>query len=126
MSNTVGSEARAAMQRKLDLTRYVITWRSAAASEEYSGPSGLTQAAQRVGISVASLRVYLANGKGSHAFQLTNPATGEPDLATLTRIYPPAKAKRPRGRPAKQLDIERLGIEAETARSMHNSKKRAK
>jgi len=101
--------SREAQIKRLNARNYVVTWRSTADHLIYSGIQGFKDLAHQLDISEHSLRCYFARGAGVHSLERTNPTTGEPDLMTITRTDPPAKPKRPRGRPRKTLDATQLG-----------------
>lgn len=99
--------ARLARLSQIAAQRYVITWRGNSESEQLT----LEELCAKLRLTKHSVRCYLARGSGSFTARGTNPLTNELDAFTVTRIAP-AKEKRPRGRPPKLIDWERLGSEA--------------
>lgn len=103
--------ARQVYEARKEETQYLVTWRGGGEHQIYSGNAGFAELTALLGVTAGSLYNYLC-GKGIHNFTGTNPTTGETDIGTVTKVKPPAKPKRPRGRPRKVIDWERLGSEA--------------
>jgi hypothetical protein len=86
--------------------KYVFSWRSYGQEEVV----GAATAAARLGVSEATLAVYLSNGRAEKGWPLENP-DGAIDHLTVEAMPPPraprqqaeAIPKRPRGRPPKDL-----------------------
>lgn len=91
--------------------RYIVTWYGGGEATEYVGEPGIAVLAKQLKITVHSLKCYLSRGKGRHIFRGTNPTLGIEDIGIITRKDPPAKPKRPRGRPRKVIDEERMGVD---------------
>ena len=101
------------MQQRAEQTVFTLTWRGSGAPQNYRGNAGLAQLAALLGLTAKSLKCYLSRGGGSHTQTLPSPLTGEPDLATVTRHYPPAKSKPPRGRPPSAATLAKRAAQAE-------------
>lgn len=86
---------RAAARKRAAERLYLLNWRSTGA--QYV--TGRANAAAALGVSEASLGVYLSNGKAARGLQRRNPQTGELDVVTVQSPKPPPKRKR--GRPPK-------------------------
>jgi hypothetical protein len=106
------SLAKEAMRQRKEETKWIVTWSAGGEPQTYSGIAGFQQLCRELNIKEVTLNVYLSNKGGHHYFKGVNPTTGEEDIATINRRYPPAKPKNPRGRPRKVTDWERLGSEA--------------
>lgn len=117
--------AKEALRQKLESYLYTVTWRGNAEQQTYSGTAGFTALATALGVKPKTLACYLATGRDQHSREMTNPLTGEPDVATVTRHKPAPKPKRPVGRPPKQYDSARLGTEfASPARTVPKGRNR--
>jgi transcriptional regulator with XRE-family HTH domain len=104
--------AQLAYAKRYSQRVHILTWRSSGEPEIYSGVEGFEDLAARLGVLAGTLNNYISRGHGSFSITRTNPLTGEPDVATVTR-RDPAKVKRPVGRPRKMENWERLGYTQE-------------
>lgn len=104
-------KARAAKQKHCQQRRasqiFEFNWRST--GSEFV--TGWKTAAALLHMKESSLAVRLSSSKNNFQVTRVNPQHGEPDILTVSRVAP-VKAKKPRGRPPKQQDWERLGSEA--------------
>lgn len=104
--------AAQAYRTKAEGRRYLLTWRGGGKPLLYVGSKGFEQLTTELRVAGATLNNYFSSKKNLHSVKRVNPTTGVEDIATIERIDPPAKEKRPRGRPRKVIDWERMGSEA--------------
>ena len=103
--------AKLAYDARNEARRYIVRWYGGGEHQEYKGEVGLAKLAKLLRITPHSLKCYLSKGKGHHQFRGVNPTLQIDDIGVIARIDPPAKQKRPRGRPRKVIDAERMGAE---------------
>lgn len=97
--------ARAVYQLRKEHRRYVVNWRGGGSDQIYSGITGFNDLSTWLNITNGTLYNYLCRGRGVFRVKRPNPVTGLEDIATITRIDPPAKPKKPRGRPRTRFPI---------------------
>jgi len=105
----VNTESSIAAAYKRANQTFLLQWRGTGQSRLYTG---WPAAAAALGISAATLRVYLSNGKAAQGWTRTNPVTNEPDILTCLRGPTPvapkkAKPKKPRGKVGRPRREER-------------------
>lgn len=69
-----------------------------------------------LGMKESSLACRLSTHKNAYTVTRTNPVSGEPDILTISRVSAAKAANKLKGRPPKQVDVDRLGSEAPYAR----------
>lgn len=99
--------AKTAAERRKATQVFQFHWRSS--ESEYI--VGWASACALLGMKENSLAVRLSASKNSYVIKRTNPLTGEPDILTISRVSFDKAKKALRGRPPKQVDLERLGTE---------------
>lgn len=96
---------------------FELAWRSS--SPEYI--VGWELVAKRLGIKEATLRSRLSSGGGKYSCKRVNPVTGELDILDVRRREV-ISVQPKRGRPAKFIDRQRLGIEYEDAEPLQRAR----
>jgi|SRR6187549_221391 len=94
-----GAATKAKAAQRMAARAYHVDWRSTGAVTIV----GRAATAKALGISEASLGVYLSNGKAQSGLARPHPETGELDIVTVTftDAPEPKPAPKPKGRPRK-------------------------
>jgi hypothetical protein len=109
--------ARQAYVNKYQQRQYTISWRGGGDTEIFSGMAGFQSLCTVLALNPSTLNNYISRGHGVHTMRRLSPVTGEPDIATITRIDPPAKPKKPRGRPRTRFVTEEQHLPISSAGS---------
>lgn len=75
--------ASAAAEQRRRNQPFSVTWRSTGAQQAIKGWDALSAL---TGLRVSSLRVMMSNGRGSFDRAMLSPTTGEPDVATISKL----------------------------------------